>query len=82
MNEKVPPNRTERIIKVAKHKTSKVDINPELRELYGQLVEAILAVRDATRRALEKPTPGIILKVWDLDMQIDAMIGRINRILG
>jgi hypothetical protein len=81
-NETVPSNRTARIINVAKNKTSKVDINPALRELYGQLVEATVAARDAARRARENPSPGIVLSAWNLDMQIDAIIRRINQILG
>jgi hypothetical protein len=82
MSGDVPTSRTQRLIKVATDKTSKVDINPELKELYGQLVEATMAVREASRVAREKPSPGIAMNVWDLDLQIDAILRRINRILG
>ena len=82
MPKDVPPSRTERIIKVAADKTNKVDINPELKELYGQLTEAAIALREAGIIAREKPSPSAEQKFWDLDLQLKAIITRINQILG
>jgi hypothetical protein len=84
MSDDVPASRTQRLIKVkaGTDNRSKVDINPELKELYGQLVEATLAVRDAERMVREKSSPSTGRKIWDLNMQIDAIISRINQILG
>jgi hypothetical protein len=82
MRENIPPNRGSGIINVAKDKTWKVDLNPELKELYGQLVEATLAMHDAARTDREKPSPSTGQKLWDVDLQIDAIIRRINQILG
>jgi hypothetical protein len=84
MPDNVPASRTRRLIKVraATDNRSKVDVDPELKELYGQLVEATVAVRDAARIAREKPWSSIGRKILDLDLKIDAIISRINRILG
>jgi hypothetical protein len=81
----VPASRTLRLIKAnaATDKSSNVGINPELKELYGQLVEATLAMRDAARMARERPSPSIPRKVEHehLDLLTDAIISRINEIL-
>ena len=76
--------RTQRLIKVqaATDNSGKIDNNPELKELYGQLVEATVAMHDAARTAREKPSPSTGRNLWDLGLQIDAIISRINRILG
>jgi hypothetical protein len=58
-----------------------ININPELKELFAQLVEVTLAMRDAASKAREKPSPSIGRKVGDLDLLTDAIISRINQIL-
>jgi len=78
----IPPSRTARLIEVANDKTAKVDIKPELKELYGQLAEATIASREAGRIAREKPSPSADRKFWDLDLELEAIISRINRLIG
>ena len=78
----VPPSRTVRLIEVATDKTSEVDIKPELKGLYGQLAEATLASREAGRIARERPSPSAEREFWDLDLELDAIIRRINRLIG
>jgi len=82
MRKDVPPSRTERIIKVANDKTGKVEISPELKELYGQLAKVTIASRKAGRLAREKPSPSAEREYWDLDLELDAIIRRINRLIG
>jgi hypothetical protein len=81
MAENALASRTLRIIQVVPDKTLKVDINPELSKLYAQLAEATVASREAQRIANEKPSPGAEQKFWDLDLQLEAIISRINQIL-
>ena len=76
------PPRTAAIIRAATDKTSKVDINPELKELCARLPEATLASREAGRTAREKPSPSAEREFWDLDLELDAIIRRINRLIG
>jgi hypothetical protein len=83
MSGDVPPSsRTQRLIAAAADQASKGDVKPELKELYGQLVESVGAAREAAKTAREKPSPNASRKLWDLDLQIDAIIRRINKILG
>jgi hypothetical protein len=81
MADDVPASRTQRLIKGSTDSASKVDINPELKELFAQLVEATLAVRDAARMVREKPSPSMGRRFLDLDLQMDAIIRRIDQIL-
>jgi hypothetical protein len=79
-----PASRTQRLInvKAAIDRSGKVDTNPELKKLFGQLVGASVAMGNAARMARQTPSAGIAQKLADLDLQIDAIIRRINQILG
>jgi hypothetical protein len=63
-------------------KSSGVDINRELEELFAQLAEATIAMGDAVWTVREKPSATIGQILWDLYLQIDAIISRISQILG
>ena len=82
MSDDVPASRTERLTEVkAADDKSTVDINPDLHELYGQLVEATVAMGDATWILREKPSPSIGRKLAELHLRMGIIICRINYIL-
>jgi hypothetical protein len=84
MSDDVPASRTQRLteVKAATDESIRVDINPDLHELFGQLVEANVAIGDATWILREKPSPGIGRRLADLHLQMGIIISRINYILG
>jgi hypothetical protein len=79
-----PPPRTARLITLAADAAARV--NPaseaELKELYAQLVEAIIALHEVQKKVAGKPTSTDDRKLRDLDQGVEAIIGRINAILG
>jgi hypothetical protein len=70
-----PPSRTVRLIHLATNAAGKADPDPkqcELTQLYAQLVEAIVASREAHQSAGGQPAG---------DQRIEAIIARINAML-
>ena len=56
--------------------------NPELKELYAELAEAVGTWHAAIRTAQEKQSSNDFKKARELDQQVEMIIASINRILG
>jgi hypothetical protein len=92
MSDDVPPSRTARLIKAAAantsktSKTNKAAMTPqesrELLQLYAELPNASSAALQARRIASETPTGSALQKFKELDARLEAIISRINEILG
>lgn len=56
--------------------------SPELQELYAQLAEAVSSWHTAMRTAKEKNSNNDSKKLRELDQQVDAILARINNLMG
>jgi hypothetical protein len=87
----VPPSRTARLIKAA-NKTTKTDPTAktvitrdearELLQLYDELPNATVAAQEALKVANEKSTGIAFEKFRELEARLEAILARINAILG